>query len=193
VLLRTKYRFITFPGGGLAGAVDVRLPTGDTENLLGAGAQTKVFLVASGGTGWFAPHVNIGYTFASGEVGTTGLLAELGGSEPIPDEFNYAAGVEFVAHPRLTIVGDVVGRTLRDSGRLEIVGKPFEFQGVTVQTATFDEFDLRPGSLNLALGALGFKFNVVGDLLVSANVLFPLTDAGLRSRLTTVFGLDYAF
>jgi len=37
------------------------------------------------------------------------------------------------------------------------------------------------------------KFNPKGNLLVSANVLFPLSKAGLRSRLGTVIGIDYAF
>ena len=194
VLVRTKYRFLSFGGGGLAAAVDVRLPTGDQEQLLGAGTQFKGFLIASGGAGRFAPHFNIGYTAVNGEVGSSGLLAELGGTAPIPDEINYAMGMEFVAHPRVTIIGDVVGRTLRQAGRLELTSKSFQYQGATsVQTATFDEFDTRAGNLNLVLGAVGFKFNPTGALLFSANVLFPLTDAGLRSRVTTVFGLDYAF
>jgi hypothetical protein len=194
VLLRTKYRFLSFPGGGLAAAVDVRLPTGDQEQLLGAGTQVKGALVASGGTGRFSPHINIGYTAVNGEVGGSGLLAELGGTAPLPDEINYAMGMEFVAHPRITIVGDVVGRTLRDAGRLELVSKAFEYQGATaVQTMNFDEFDPRGGSLNLVLGTVGVKFNPTGALLFSANVLFPLSDAGLRSRLTTVVGLDFAF
>jgi hypothetical protein len=43
------------------------------------------------------------------------------------------------------------------------------------------------------LGTAGVKFNIAGNLLVSGSVLFPLTKAGLRSRVTTVIGLDYAF
>ena len=35
-----------------------------------------------------------------------------------PDEINYAAGLEFVVESRLTIVGDVLGRSLRDAGRI---------------------------------------------------------------------------
>ena len=117
----------------------------------------------------------------------------VGASGP-SDELNYAAGLEFVASPRLTLVGDVVGRTLRDAGRLVLTSKSFAFQGTTsVQTAEFDEFDPRPGNLSLMLGTVGFKFNPAGNWLVSASVLFPLTDAGLRSRVTTVMGLDYAF
>jgi len=194
VLVRTKYRFLSFAGGGLAAAVDVRLPTGDQEELLGAGTQVKGFLVASGGTERFAPHVNIGYTSTNGDVGKSGLLAELGGTSPLPDELNYVMGTEFVPHPKLTLIGDVVGRTLRRAGRLELISKAFQYNDETsVQTATFDEFEPRAGNLTLVLGAVGVKFNPTGALLLSANVLFPLTEAGLRSRLTTVVGLDFAF
>ena len=193
-VLRTKYQVVRFAGGGLAGAVDIRLPTGNKKDLLGAGTQVKMFLVASGGTGRFMEHVNVGYTGSAGNVERFGLLSTLGGDVAVPDELNYAAGLEFVAEPRLTLVADIVGRTLRNAGRLELKSKPFEFQGSTaVQTARFDELDPRAGSLPLVLGTTGFKFNPAGDLLISASVLFPLTDTGLRSRLTTVVGLDYAF
>ena len=140
-------------------------------------------------------HVNLGYTSAWGHVPNGGLLALLStGQETLPDEINVTGGVELVAEPRLTVVGDILHRTLRDAGRLSITSKPFDYQGRTaVETAHFDEFAPRGGNLNLTLGSVGMKFNPVGDLLFSANVLFPLNRAGLRSHLTTVVGLDYAF
>jgi hypothetical protein len=108
-------------------------------------------------------------------------------------------------------MGDVVGRTLRGAGRLEIASKPFEYSEPTAfatgspgpgcgglpantcKTAFFDEFDPRPGNLTLLLGTGGVKYNIAGNLLISASVLFPLTNAGLRSKVTTTVGLDYAF
>jgi hypothetical protein len=59
--------------------------------------------------------------------------------------------------------------------------------------ASFEELEPRPGNLNLVYGTAGVKANVWGDLLVSANVLFPFVDAGLRSRLTVAVGVDFAF
>jgi hypothetical protein len=50
-----------------------------------------------------------------------------------------------------------------------------------------------PGSLTLVLGAAGLKYNVAGNLLLSGSVLWPFSDAGLRSRWSAVVGLDYAF
>jgi hypothetical protein len=37
------------------------------------------------------------------------------------------------------------------------------------------------------------KFNPAANLLVSANVLFPLSDRGLTDRLTWLLGFDYSF
>ena len=65
--------------------------------------------------------------------------------------------------------------------------------GFTCNSASFDEFAPRPGNLTLLLGTGGVKFNLGGNMLLTGSVLFPLTDAGLRSRVTTVVGLDYAF
>ena len=210
IVLRTKYRFLSLEGGGVAGAVDLRMPTGDENELLGTGGvQAKFLLIMSNQRGPFSPHVNIGYTAASGDVAGSFL-----GLTPaaIPDEINYSGGAEFVAGPRLTLNGDIVGRTLRRAGRLEVVTKSFEyneptpfftgvpgagecagFVGLTCKTIALDELGPRSGNLTLLLGSVGAKFNPVRSLLISASILFPLTDAGLRSRLTTVVGVDYAF
>ena len=109
-------------------------------------------------------------------------------SAPVPDEINYTGGVEFIANPRLTLMGDVVCRTLRGAGRLDLTSKTFEYSDLPGLTARFgliepdpqtfveagifsfptasvslDEFDPRPGNLTLLLGASGVKFNVAGQ------------------------------
>ena len=48
-------------------------------------------------------------------------------------------------------------------------------------------------ALHVALGTVGAKFNPFGSLLVSANVIVPMTRSGLRSRVGTVVGVDWAF
>jgi hypothetical protein len=207
VLLRSKYHFLRRAGGGLAAVVDLRIPTGDDNELLGAGGvQAKFLLVASSERGRWGQHLNIGYTTAGGRVG--GAFAGLTPAA-LPDEINYSGGAEFVVTPRLTVVGDLVGRTLRGAGRLDLVSKGFEynepstlvrlppgpgcggFVGFTCRTAYFHEFAPRSADLRLMLGAAGVKFNPAGNLLFSASVLFPLTNAGLRSRVTTMIGMDY--
>lgn len=196
IVLRTKYRVVDVANGGLGVGADFRLPTGDQEDLLGSGGQTRIYFVGSTGQARFAQHVNIGYTFSAGDLPSLGITGAP--ITAVPDELGYAAGVEFVAHPRVTLLADIVGRNLRDVGRLSVATKTFDFQepGPIVtppHMATFEEFEPRPGNLNLVLGAFGAKVNVWGDLLVSGNVLVPITDAGLKSRVTAVMGLDFAF
>ena len=48
-------------------------------------------------------------------------------------------------------------------------------------------------TLNSVLTSLGVKYNVYGNLLLTANVLFPITKGGLRDKFTPLFGLDYSF
>src|SRR6266850_622235 len=210
IVVRSKYRFMRAGGGGIAAGADLRLPTGDENNLLGAGgAEAKFLLIASGENGRMGEHANIGYTVAHGDV--AGTVPGLSASS-LPDEINYTAGTEFVANPRFTILGDVIGRTLRGAGRLGLASQMFEynsftdasflpgaapgcagFLGTVCKTASFDALTPRPGNLTLLLGTGGVKINIAGNVLLSGSVLFPLTSAGLRSRLTTVVGMDYAF
>ncbi len=205
ILLRSKCNLAQAGPTGLAATLDLRLPTGNEDDLLGAGAfQAKVALVAS--TGWdrFAQHFGVGYTFSGkGHLepllgdGTAFVADAFGsGARAVNDEFNVVAGVEWAAHPRLTIVGDLLGRTLRDAGRLSLVTKSFPYvlqgQSGPTRTAQFDEFSWRGGNLNLLTSTVGFKANVKDYLLLSGHVLVPLTDAGLRDRIALVVGMDFS-
>jgi hypothetical protein len=62
-----------------------------------------------------------------------------------------------------------------------------------VQRVTRTELALVSGNLQLYLGAAGIRFNPWRTVLVTANLLFPFTDAGLRDRVTPVVGIDYLF
>ena len=48
-------------------------------------------------------------------------------------------------------------------------------------------------SYNIVNGAAGLKINLFGRLLLDANVLFKLNDAGLRDKVTPLIGIEYAF
>jgi hypothetical protein len=183
IVVRGKYGLVRRPGGGLAVGVDARLPTGDELELLGvAGSQTKVYVAASSAFNRFSPHFNFGVTI-SGESDAakdpdTFVLAP-------PNELNFVGGVDFAATPRATVVFDVVGRTLRDFGRLEEI--PTEFG------SNYRELTLADGNLNVLLGAAGVKYNPWANMLVSANVLFPLRNNGLTDNLTWLVGFEYSF
>jgi hypothetical protein len=192
ILLRGKYRLFDAAGGGIAAGVDLRVPTGDSTQLLGTGGtQTKLSFIGSMAAARFSPHVNMGYTFSQGG-GSEGPLAVTGEA---PDEFSYAAGFDTAVHERLTLSFDVIGRTLRDVGRLVSVNRQFPFttQAGTFGISAFEEFTRRPGDLSLVTGAAGVRFNPRGNLLISAQLLVPISDNGLRDKFTPIIGMDYSF
>jgi hypothetical protein len=188
VLLRGKYRFTDFERGGLAAAVDVRLPTGDEEDLLGSGVgQVKASLIASGGFGRIAPHANLGYAVSSGDSDVV---------SDVPDELSYAFGLDIAAHPRVTIAAEVVGRTLFDATQPVLGDETFAFtlQGGGTGSAQRPVVSFEQDDLQLLLGAFGVKFNPAGNLLLSATALYSLSDDGLQDDgVIAVVGAEYSF
>jgi hypothetical protein len=193
VLVRAKYRFASRAGGGLAAGVDLRLPTGDSDELLGAGAASATFtLIGSASRGRFGPHFNVGFGTA-GESDVANLS----------NEVNYKVGTEFVASPRVTLSADLVGRSLIDAGSLRLTDVTHSYRTDTgaVGSTVLQEYaprvpsggGLLDGSLNLLSLAIGGKINLVNNLLLNANVLVALNNAGLSARVTPVIGFDYTF
>lgn len=210
IMIRAKYNVLRRWGGGVAAAIDVRTPTGDESNLLGTGAlQTKLYGIASAGFGKVSPHLNVGYTGSTG-----GALPGV----TLNDEWNYTAGFDLAVSPRLTLIADLLGRSILDQGRLVESDRVFDFVqagaggtsgsgggggggggsgGPTAprptEHTTRREFRLQPGNLNLAIGNFGVRFNPMRKMLVSGSLLFALGEAGLRDRVTPVIAIDYAF
>ena len=195
ITVRGKYKLLDLAGGGLAAAVDLRLPTGDEEELLGVpGTQTEVFLIMSTAVGRIAPHFNVGYTFSSGEdqIGDESNLIFFTGVKQ-PDEFNLTGGVDVAVTSQVTVAADVLVRTLRGfpdlaEGASE-VGPGFpEFVATTDAEGMVNE-----RNLNLSYGSVGVKINPWGTLIFSANVLFPLVENGLQDTVMPMFGGDFSF
>ena len=44
-----------------------------------------------------------------------------------------------------------------------------------------------------SVGLVGLKWNVAATLMLSANVMRPLTSAGLNARWMSTLSLDYSF
>jgi hypothetical protein len=182
VVVRAKYRFLKAPGGGLAAGVDLRLPTGDENNLLGLGAtQAKFLFIASREMGNVAVHGNFSYAVA----GTSDVSGD------IPKEIGYTAGAEVVVG-RATLAFDLIGRTLRDTVRFADAtqSEPIDTLGNTVSRTVFSP---SLGNLNQVLGVAGVKYPVLNHLLITANALFSLNDAGLKANFIPVIGLEYVF
>jgi hypothetical protein len=222
VLLRAKYNFVRSGGNALAAAIDLRLPTGDEDDLLGTGAtQTRVQFLASGEYGVFAPHASFGYTFSNGEVSdlTADVANTVAPDEPgrldvpppsfdpsVPDEVNYTFGFSAAAHPRLTLGFDFIGRTIRDVFRFDVRDRTLEnrgpgtFPGPLAPFLSEDELIVRGDpdtgtrqNLNLLLGVVGGKVNIGRGVLLNGGVLFPLSNSGLQPNVTPYFSFEYVF
>jgi hypothetical protein len=189
VVVRSKYNFMSKPNLGMAAGLDLRLPTGDENNLLGSGAtQAKLYLIVGGAAKKFSPRATGGYTFSSGGSDFTGDL---------PNELGYSAGFDFAVHPRATFTADLLGRTLFDTGRIVEQDHSFDYtlraDPTKVLTTTRTTVVADTGNLNLLFGTANLKVNIAGHFLVNAGAIFGLGEAGLKDKVTPVFGIDYSF
>ncbi len=172
---------------GTALGVDLRMPTGDERNLLGTGAVgVQPFFVWSATYGAFSPHVNAGYqwngsSILAGEPGT-------GIAEDLPDAGVYALGAVLAIHPRVTAAADLLGRYWIDSPRV----RPDDFHSLDGHSV-FPSLTFTSSSFNELNGAFGLKINVLGQLLVNANLLVRLNSVGLRDKVSPLVGVEYAF
>lgn len=181
--LRVKGR----AGQNLAVGMDIRVPTGDEENLLGVGAPgIKPFLVLSGSAGKFAPHLNFGYTWNGSSV-LAGDVAS-GTTSDLPDQANFIIGADFGVSERFTFAFDVLGLYLIDAPRLQRT----DFLALDGRSR-FADINFVNESYSQLSGAVGFKLQLVEGLLLDLNLLFNLDDNGLRDQITPLVGFEYAF
>ena len=194
--VRGKWTFLPLQDrrGGLAAAGEVYFPTGDEGRLSTTGrVRIKPMLVASATFNGFSPHANIGYTFGGpGAVveDRAPFLPLIVRAEP-GDEFNYAVGGEASPASSVTLFADLIGRTLKDIVRFDDGRRILDLGGLgPTQVGTLVA---RTGSLNVRLAAVGARVQVLGTGLISAGLIFPLNDGGVKPGLTPVVGFEYTF
>jgi hypothetical protein len=169
----------------LAAALELRLPTGDTESLLGTGAAQLKTMFIGGLNRKVAPHFNVGYVFGgegftpSGGAGPLSAVTE--GVHPSP-EFDYTFGADVALTPRVTLVGDVIGRSLRKSAYV-----------VLLTGITYTELYEATRVVNLVLGALSAKILLGDSWLLTGSLVFPLNNNGLVPRVSPVIGFERPF
>ncbi len=172
VVARAKYTLYHDDGDGAAAAVDVRLPTGRREDLLGAGSMAMKFSgIGSIERGPIAAHVNGGVTFGG-----------------LANEFSYNGAIEFAATGRATVIGELLGRTIDSPGHIVQVSAP------NPAIAGVQTLRLVPDTSMLHIVTLvpGFKWNLSSTWILAANVSIPLTSGGLNAPLTPFIRLDYS-
>jgi hypothetical protein len=186
IIVRAKGTAFQTARAGVAIGVEVRAPTGHEEDLLGSGSVgLKVFEALSVTYGRVAPHVNVAYQWNGSSLLAGDVTHDIKGD--LPDELSYVIGADVGVEKRLSIALELLGRHSSDAPRLS--SRTF----TAANGETFPDISFRVGTLDSVSGALGLKANLAGTLLATFNLLFKLNDAGVRTRVTPLIGLEYGF
>jgi len=189
MVVRAKATLLRENSRALAAGVDARLPTGDEQNLLGAGAAgLRPFAAFSAAFGAFAPHANVGYQWNGKSVLAGDVYANVKGD--LPDQFIYALGSDLSVNPHFSVVFDLLGQRVIDSPRL--------LTGTFVATgpngsATLPDIHFDQTSYWTSQAAIGFKANIATRVLLDFNLRFRITDAGLVDRVAPLIGVEWSF
>jgi hypothetical protein len=173
IVVRTKYTVYSEEGQGIAAAVDVRLPTGREQDLLGAGTTSVKFSgIGSIESGSLSAHANAG-------VSVGGLAREI----------NYGGALGVAAASHVSITGELLGRWIDTPSGIVPVSSP------NPNIAGVETIRLLPGSSSMHLITVvpGLKWNLSETWVLAANASIPITKAGLTAPFTPFIGLDYAF
>jgi hypothetical protein len=173
IALRAKVNLFAGSNGAFAAAAEVRLPTGDEDNLLGAGATAYRFLaIGSFESGRLTLHGNGGVVFGG-----------------ISDEIQGSGAVAFAAQPRLTLSGELLVRRVAEFGTIELAASPHPtIAGVETFRLTATE-----SATTLANIVAGAKWNVSGTFVLGGHVIIPLVRNGLTAPITPTLALEYSW
>jgi len=156
---------------------DVRVPTGDEEDLLGSGELfVRVLGIVSAELGDFSPHLNLGYAYRAGDIFNDSFLATVGFSHMLA--------------PWATLALDFVSELQVGQSKLE-VPDPVLIEAPFRRTVNTSNIPSRRD--DLASGSVGFKFVTPFGLNVITNTTWPLNQGGLRTSLAWMMGLEYNF
>jgi hypothetical protein len=119
-----------------------------------------------------ALHGNVGYAIGGG---TRAL--------------DYSGAISAVAHPRLTLVAEILGRQLPSGSRLvDAVAPQPDVPGVeTIRLIAV------PETINRTIVVAGLRWNVAARWLLGGYVLRPITTTGLNARWVSSVTFDYSF
>jgi hypothetical protein len=111
IIFRTKYNFLRHYDDlipDMAFLVELKLPTGDEERLLGTGGTNITGLLVASRTyaRWFTPHVNLGYEIDTKDTRESAIRYALGFDARLLPELTLAAGIIGRAKPDGTGTGD---------------------------------------------------------------------------------------
>jgi len=203
ITLRVKGTAWRGERAALALGVDVRVPTGDQLNFLGAGAAgLKPFVVWSYRSR-ISPHAMVGYETNGSSV--IGGNISTGKKEKLPSQLTYSVGADVWLTKWFTAAFDIVGQQVFQAPRTSVttfqdLGQcqdsqalqcdpsvtplpPNKYQNLSPATRTF----------NITNASAGVKIRPFSRLLITGNVLVKLNEGGLRANFVPLVGVSYTF
>jgi hypothetical protein len=189
LVFRAKYRVLKREKLGFALGGDFRAPTGDELNFLGSGTWGIRPFATLSYSGRFSPHANMGFQANGKSVLGGNISADT--SARLPNAFTYSFGGDLGLSARASVSADFFGATLFNVPQM----------GTTATTTLLADNSTinvpglvtTTGTSNQASVAVGGKINPFGRLLITANVLFRVNDAGLHYKPVPLVGMSYTF
>jgi hypothetical protein len=195
-----KYRFLKFgqdqpDPGGLAASLVYHMPTGNRANLRGLGMTRALgSIIYSSGRGKLRPHGNVGFEWW--EKGLT-VQSSVSGVTPYTTVearhmLQYAAGAEFEASPKFTLLVDFLGRHYLGGGRIDTQSYKMP-PGTAAGVDTFEAAGVTDSGIRKMALVPGLKWNVKGTFLLALNARIPVGDNSLYDKFTPVLGVEWTF
>jgi hypothetical protein len=207
IVVHAKAQIMKTENGGIAAAVNISVPTGDEEELLGTGVlRVEARGIWSDQFGKVGAHLNAGYTTSGGSLpasltapvdplSSRGLASD--DELALPDEINIVGGIEYAVAPRVGISADVMARQMRNVWQFADGSATFASRGPGGNPAAVTvPSDVRAsGQSNLTqiLTGLGMRVHLGRPLLLSFDVLLPISGDGLMPKAAVVGGFSLAF
>ena len=194
LLFRGKFALVNASATALAFSVDVRLPTGDADELIGLGAtQVTPALAWSLDAGRIGARARAEYTWSEGDLSSRLAEGAEGLDLNVPDEIGLGIGIDADIAPRTTLALDVLGRRTTNMRQFSTGTLVFPGRGPGAAPADFiGEDALVQGdtrTLTQVMAALGLRFDVPGGVVAQVSALIPVSGGGLQPQSMAVFSL----
>lgn len=176
IAARVKIALVRGDSSGFSLFGDARFPTGDEEELRGAGDwSVRALGVYSATIGGFSPHVNAGAVFRGGDR-NNGLLGTLGFDQVLSSTFTFAL--------------DAIGEYQISDNAVKL---PEPVQITAPFARTIIPTNLPGSKDHLLHTAIGFRYSRPSGFAALLNALIPIRAGGLQPRVAWTAGLEYSF
>ena len=162
---------------GAALLAEVRLPTGDADNLLGSGhASVRALGIFAAQFGNFSVHANGGYLVRTGKLENDAILGTL--------------GFDNLMTPWSTLAISLISEWRVGAEKFTLPG-PIDFVFPVQRQMQATSIPRR--SDNRLDASVGLKFNLRGGTVLMMNGIVPLKRASLQPEFTWTGGLEFSF